>query len=398
MKLDVNITQGKYWGGAQIPYWLYLVFVALPFTGLFGVDHLLLRSPLTAILKFISIIPLFGFWYFYDIAQAFGEKESVKKYGIGVPYYGPVGIGAGIFVDKDVPLSPPDVNRPWKYIAYVLTSVLFIAFPINKLILGDYWGALAQLLMYIPPVTIMAIVWGFWDIYRIFFDARGLFETGASRMFPASWVIAPLFNKSALGPGKPIPIEPTWAGRVINAAAEVPVVGLQATSGIIKASGDLTSGAIKAVDSATVGVLREGGETASDIIKTSGSFATSAIDSTAGIVRESAGALEKTTSLMGKLPQIAEKITTGLSDPKILIEQAKKTSSVAQSGGALLNTLMIANNEPSVSSTVLLFSVVMLAIGGYVMYTLRKTLTKTTENDDSPPEPRAIRSTFKTTG
>uniref|UniRef100_A0A6C0AMS8 Uncharacterized protein n=1 Tax=viral metagenome TaxID=1070528 RepID=A0A6C0AMS8_9ZZZZ len=94
--LNTEITQGSYWRGAQIPYWLYMILVTLPFTGLLGIDHFALRSPMTAVLKVISIIPLFGFWYFYDIAQVFGEADLVKQYGIGIPFYGPVGIGQGI--------------------------------------------------------------------------------------------------------------------------------------------------------------------------------------------------------------------------------------------------------------------------------------------------------------
>ena len=62
--LDVKVTQGSYWKGAQIPYYIYILMTI--FGGLFGLDHLALRSPLTAILKFLSIIPLLGFWYFYE--------------------------------------------------------------------------------------------------------------------------------------------------------------------------------------------------------------------------------------------------------------------------------------------------------------------------------------------
>ena len=101
MAIDVGVTQGKYWDGAQIPYWLYLLFVIFPLTGLLGLDHLLLRSPQTFLLKVITMVPLFGFWYFYDIAQAVGERDLVEKYGIGVPYYGPIGLGAGMFINKD---------------------------------------------------------------------------------------------------------------------------------------------------------------------------------------------------------------------------------------------------------------------------------------------------------
>ena len=187
MKLDIEITQGSYWKGGQIPYWLYMVFVIVPFTGLFGVDHMLLRSPLTAILKFLSIIPLFGFWYFYDMAQL-GERELIEKNGIGIPFYGPMGIGAGIFTGTGQPISPPDIARPWTFIGYVITSLLFIALPVNKLIIGDYWGALIQFCMYIiSPLTLgllllPAIGWGLYDIYRILFNTKELIH-GENRFF-----------------------------------------------------------------------------------------------------------------------------------------------------------------------------------------------------------------------
>jgi hypothetical protein len=203
MGLDVVITQGSYWNGGQIPYWLYMIFAILPITGLIGGDHLLLRSPVTALLKLISIVPLFGFWYFYDIAQALGERELVEKNGIGVPFYGPVGIGAGIFIEKDTPFSPPDTPRPWRYLLYVLTTALFTVFPINKLIIGDYFGAIAQFIMYLLfPLTFLAIGWGFYDLYRILFDPRGVFEEGPSRVLPASWILGANFDRGVMGPAK----------------------------------------------------------------------------------------------------------------------------------------------------------------------------------------------------
>jgi hypothetical protein len=374
MKLDIGITQGTYWKGGQIPYWLYMVFVILPFTGLFGVDHLLLRSPLTAILKFLSIIPLFGFWYFYDIAQL-GEKELIQKNGIGVPFYGPIGLGAGIFTGTG-PESPPDVARPWRFVAYTMASMLFIAFPINKLVLGDYWAALAQTVMYILfPLTFIAIGWGFYDTFRILFDTRNLFETGASRLLPASLILDPEFNRSALGPLPAIPHDPSkdgWLRRLFSAAIEVPIVGLKATSGIINIA-----------DSATVGIVGEAAHTAKDVITETGSAVESAIQSSAGVVSGAASAAEKVTSLVGKLPDITEKITSELSDPSLLMAHAKP--GLKQLGGALIN------NSPSTSSTVLIFSVALLAFSGYVMYTLRKTIKSKSEDNDSPPDPATVR-------
>jgi hypothetical protein len=428
MKLDVGITQGSYWKGGQIPYWLYMIFAILPITGLLGIDHFLLRSPITGILKLLSAVPLLGFWYFYDIAQVLGERELVEKYGIGVPFYGPLGIGAGIFTGvKDAPVSPPDIARPWKFIGYVLTSLIFIVFPINKLVIGDYWAALAQFIMYfLFPLTFLAIGWGFYDTYRILFDTRGVFEGGASRIPPASWILTPNSDRSSMGPFAPLPDDPSkdhWFGRLFRATAELPTTALKgtskiidsttsATAAVISGTGDvykastaipvsvinLTSGVIDAGKAVSVGLVKEAAREATDVMSTTvetgkevigrtGSIADAAIDGASGVIRESASAAEKGAALLGKIPQITEKIATGLADPKVLMAKAKQGASLPQAGGALLDM------APQMSTGILLFSVGLLAFGGYVAYTLRKTVTTSKEEDDSPPDTRDVRRT-----
>ena len=386
MKLDVQITQGSYWKGGQIPYWLYMVFVIVPFTGLFGVDHLLLRSPITAVLKFLSIIPLFGFWYFYDMAQL-GEGDLIKKNGIGVPFYGPLGIGAGIFIDNDPngpPQSPPEIARPWTFVAYVITSLLFVAFPVNKVIIGDYWGALSLVFMYIlSPLTlglllIPAIGWGFYDIYRILFKTKDLFENGAARIFPASYMLSEYFNRGAMGPLPAEPHDPSkdgWFKRLFSAAVEVPRVGLKVVSGVAKVA-----------DTAVVGMAEETVKGAKDTVTATTKAVTDVVGSTAAVVEKSAAAAEKTASLVTKLPDIAEKIEQSLSDPNVLMAAAKKS----QMGGSIISM------DPSNTTIVLLFSVALLAFGGYTMYALRKTvITKSEEKDDSPPDARTVRGSSK---
>jgi hypothetical protein len=422
MKLDVGITQGSYWKGGQIPYWLYMIFAILPITGLFGVDHFLLRSPITGILKLLSAIPLFGFWYFYDMAQALGERELIEKFGIGVPFYGPLGIGAGIFTDvKDAPISPPDIARPWRFIGYMLTSLIFIVLPINKLVIGDYGAALAQFIMYfLFPLTFLAIGWGFYDTYRILFHTRDVFEAGTARIPPASWVLPPNSDRSSMGPFAPLPDDPSkdhWFGRLFRATAELPTTALKgttkiidsttsATASVISGTGDiykastaipvgvinLTSGVIDAGKAVSVGLVNEAAKDATntlsrgmEVVSRTGSIADAAVDGAAGVVRETASAAEKSAALLGKLPQIAEKIATGLSDPKVLMAKAKQGASLPQAGGALLDM------APQMSTGILLFSVGVLAFGGYVAYTLRKTVTPSKEEDDSPPDTRDVR-------
>jgi hypothetical protein len=204
MIIDLEITKGSYWGGAQLPYWLLLIVTIVPFTGMLGIDHLLLRSPVTAILKFLTLIPLLGFWYFYDVAQVLGEQEFVQKHGLAIPFMGPQGLGQGMFFEGNEKISPPDHPRPWRYIAYFLTSVLFAAFPLNKIILGDYWAALFQSIWYFTfPLTFLAIGWGFFDAYKLIFKPRDVFQQGPARIPPATWVMDSNFNSTVLGPYPP---------------------------------------------------------------------------------------------------------------------------------------------------------------------------------------------------
>ena len=163
--LDATTTHPTYWNGSQLSYNTLMFLTIFPLTGMLGVDHLLLRSPMTAALKILSssvvlfltflppiiltfLLPLSLFWYFYDIAHVCGESELIKKYGIGVPYFGPLGIGAGMFTDdKSVKESPKDVQRPWLFIAYALTTFLFFTFPFNKFVVGDYEAGLFYLFL-----------------------------------------------------------------------------------------------------------------------------------------------------------------------------------------------------------------------------------------------------------
>jgi hypothetical protein len=343
-----------------------MCFVIFPLTGLLGADHLLLRSPITAILKVLSIIPLFGFWYFYDISQVLGERELIEKFGIGVPFYGPMGIGAGIFTGAEgTPLSPPDIARPWRFMFYVMATAFFIVFPINKIILGDYIAAFSQIVMYILfPLTFVAIAWGFYDTYNILFKTQDLFEKGSPRVPPASWVIGPYFKRSALGPLPDEEVPKSWFGRLFSAAAEVPIAGLTVAADVVKAS-----------DAVSVGLVGESADQLKGVISNTTDLADVAVKASGEVV-------EKVTALVGKLPEITEKMGAKLSDPTVLMKTASK-----QMGGSI-------SSDPSLSSSVVLFSVGMLAFGGYVLYSMRKTLAKTTD-DDSPPDPRAVRGPSK---
>ena len=387
--IDIGITQGDYWkgsgkGGGQIGYWMYLVFVVV--FGLLGLDHLLLRSPMTFLLKLLTMIPLLGFWWIYDIAQVTGEWDLVKEHGLGIPFYGPMGIGKGIFInEKGTNLAPLDIPRPWLFVAYVFLTLTFFVFPLNKIVVGDYTGAFAQMLMYFPGMlffgvgVFLAAGWGVYDLYRIFFDTRGVLEKGVARIPPATWWPFSMnlyTKKGTLGPRKDDPVTPgiieAVAGiplKVVNAYGSA-VEGIGKGAGMVgQATGAFVATGIGAANEMSVGLASSAAKSAQGVTQQAGESAIQVIQAGQEVAVESAGAVDK---LVGLVPKITK---------------ALDTASALQKGGSMITT------DSSSSASVLLFSVGLIAVCGYVMYAFRKTEVGTRNDgpDDSPPDPDTVR-------
>ena len=342
------------------------------------------------------------------------EREYVEKFGIGVPFYGPTGIGAGMFSGtKGIPEAPKDIPGPWRYFAYVLTTCVFLVFPINKFVLGNYIGGILHIIMYILfPLTFIAIAWSFYDVFHVIFGTRGLFENGVPHMIPASMLVGPYFRRDAIGPHPALPPEPpTWFQRFFNAWLEVPIsagkavsktidVGRDATVGAIdtgittsqsvikgvgsavegagEASKALTSGVANVVVGEVKDIAKEAGDVASGVIQT----AKVASNAVSGTVAEGAKAAEGTATLLQKLPQIGEQVASQMGDPAKLMEAAKK--STVMTGGALL----VSSDIPSFSTSILLFTFAIVAFSGYAFYSVRNSY-KAPEKSDEPPTTQA---------
>ena len=211
--MDIGITQVEYWKTAHLSRGMYLVLVVLG--GLLGLDHLYLRSPVTAFFKVLSIPLLLGFWYFYDIAQAFGEKEHIEKYGLGIPFYGPIGLGAGMFADAKASdeAAKASSDLSWKATKFMLYIILtsLIGLPLNKLIIGDYSAFFVQILMFFPGVFLLgippliAIFWGLSDLIGANLYTRSIFESGTTRFLSGLGFLDACFPAADLGPGKFVP-------------------------------------------------------------------------------------------------------------------------------------------------------------------------------------------------
>jgi len=189
-------TSGKFWGGTVMPYWVMMIFTAFPLTGFFGLDHLLFRSPSTALSKCVTNIFTLGLWYMYDIVQVFTDKKFVKEYGFSKPMSGPAGLGLDYFrgiTDGKESLSPSKTGilSILLFIMYLSTSLL--PFGVSNFVAGDTEGGIAKFLL---SFGLWGIIWipflfvaGFFEVYRNLFDTEKVFTEGALRPTPINFLL-----------------------------------------------------------------------------------------------------------------------------------------------------------------------------------------------------------------
>jgi hypothetical protein len=126
-------------------------------------------------------------WFFYDIFQAFAERESIEKYGLSMPWYGPTGIGAGGFVSD----SNPAVNNanPFWFMLYAV-GLFILPFGLDYLVAGDYVGAGMKA---ISTLMVFGLLYTVINIYKLLAHPEQVMCEGTSRFFP--WSIVPGVNK-----------------------------------------------------------------------------------------------------------------------------------------------------------------------------------------------------------
>jgi hypothetical protein len=193
LKYNPNASQGDFWGGYMLDFSLYRLLAILPFTGLLGIDQLALRSPFTALLKFLVNLFFYGAWYIYDVIQLIADKQNIAKYGMSTPY-GPRGAGYRFFsniTDNNTDeFSKPSVFNGglfsvFLYLAYVLLIPMnFTGLP--AILAGDFTGGITRLfsnVFFLPFLfSMLAIPY---EIYR----SITLEKTG----IPRSWPLSPWF-------------------------------------------------------------------------------------------------------------------------------------------------------------------------------------------------------------
>ncbi len=190
-------TQVKFW---ERPHLSYVVFIAISIIGgIIGLDHLYLRSPLTAFFKVLSFFALPFFWYAYDIIQSTAEKKNFLEYGLTTPFITTAGIGAGMFQTGDEKEKKEDGGppSPFYFLGFVLLA--FLPFGFDLFLIGDIKGGIVKLIMCLIPIIGWLYVgaWTIVNLFKTFFKTQNIFTEGVTH-FGAPF-LDPMFFSTNLG-------------------------------------------------------------------------------------------------------------------------------------------------------------------------------------------------------
>jgi hypothetical protein len=194
----ISQTRVEFWKEPQYTqtgmWWFTLFF------GFFGLHHLLLRSPQTAIVFFIVNIFSFGYLWFYDLIQLSSsgghDTNSLNQYGLAHPW-GPLGLAQGMWREPQTnsndnsnannqAQNEKDDNAPpspWWFFAYALLLPLS---PLAQFIAGDKQNALSRFgyLTVIPFGFILYFFAMAYDYWSLLGKPADLMLFGTKRFFP----------------------------------------------------------------------------------------------------------------------------------------------------------------------------------------------------------------------
>jgi len=143
--------------------------------GFLGLDHLYMRSPVTAFLKILSLVVLPGVWWLWDILQLSTEKERVLNYGMSSPFDIFTGIAQGMITDK------PSQYTTGGYFGVWIFAKLFGFLGFSDMAGGRPWLGLRKMIIFLLTSATftwaMQGSWGWWLIFPFpFFLCLGIFD------------------------------------------------------------------------------------------------------------------------------------------------------------------------------------------------------------------------------
>ncbi len=349
-------------GGPGGSYLSYNVFLALSVLGGFlALDHLYLRSPLTFLAKLILNVFTLGAWWLYDASQAVFNRDVVKIFGLSIPGWGPMGIGAGTMA-SDVP-----DKKHMAFFVYGLALMLGGIMGLDSFILGDKKSGFIRLISLITLIfTPIAIFWWLINLVKFFINPKdvvernweyfGVPEPAEAKLSAVESFISniPILNKLFSGDG-PLGIVEEIAGERVAAALEPLTTTADAAVGVVGNA---------------VGTVKSAVDLGRETVQRVGNIADKTLNTVDKVASTGAQALS--------LGQQASTLADGFTR-----EAVQKTIGGTQLGGA--------TGDNGVLSYVLMGTFALIAVSGLALTYHRSRQNEQPRKDDAPPEPRVLR-------
>jgi TM2 domain-containing membrane protein YozV len=164
----------NYWKKSTLNYnWYWFLTTFLGWTGL---DMLYLRSPMMAIVKIVVNIFTLGYYWFYDAMEATFNKEQVQMAGPTMPFYGPLGVAAGMFMGR--PGTDEDRSKHAYFLIYGVVLAFTGLFGGDSFLVGDNQSGYIRLISLCTIIFApIAIFWWLYKLYLFFIRTDILLDT-----------------------------------------------------------------------------------------------------------------------------------------------------------------------------------------------------------------------------
>lgn len=347
-------------GGQGAAYLSYNVLLALSVLGGFlALDHLYLRSPLTFLAKLILNIFTLGAWWLYDASQVVFNRDVVKIFGLSLPGWGPMGIGAGSLAG-DVP-----DKKHTAFFAYGLALIFGGILGLDSFLVGDKQSGFIRLISLITVIFApIAIFWWGLNLVKFFVKTKDVVEE--------NWEYF----------GAPQPAE-AKAPLVAQFISKIPIVNKLFGSTLAGIVGDRAATVITQAAAPAAGVLEGATAAVQQVAKTVDDIAISAgkTANAVGAAATAAGEVTKTAATALELAGPAAALSEGVTE-QALKSALENNPSNPQLGGAANNDML---------SYTLIGTFALLAVSGLVLTYRRLRQNEQPRKDDAPPEPGVLR-------
>jgi hypothetical protein len=376
-----NTTEGGP-GGAFLSYDMFIALSVLG--GLFGLDHLYLRSPLTFIAKIIVNFLTFGSWWLYDASQAVFNKDVVKVFGLGVPGLGPKGIGAGMLA-SDVP-----DKKHMAFFIYGLALMMGGIFGLDSFIVGDKQSGFIRLICLITAIFApIAMFWWLYKMVRFFFKTKDVTNQ--------YW--------EYFGAPPPADHGLTWSEKLTNRFSFLQFIFgpikraknevVAAAEAIVEAPLEMATIALDKVTSEVKPVINAALAPVSTVVQP----VANAIGDVANVAKEGIVLGEGVVDVAGKAINVAGETAQAATEALKIVPEAAENISKMQSGVTTAAVEAALKQQGGANNSVLPYALVgtlgLISVSGFMITYLRSKKNERKERNDSPPEPGVLRESDK---